>query len=289
MVIFGASGDLTRHKLIPALYNLALEGWLPAGFSIVGFARQEHTHEAFRARMKEAIDTFSRRRPAQEAVWDTFSQGLFYITADFQDPNGYDTLRAQLERIDQTRGTQGNRVFYLATPPSFYPTIIRQLGRVGLNHGGREGKGWARLIVEKPFGHDLESARALNRELSQVFHEDQIYRIDHYLGKETVQNILVFRFANGIFEPVWNRRYVDHVQITVAESVGVEGRASYYEEAGALRDMVQSHMLQLLNLVCMEPPVAFDADAVRDEKVKVLRALRPLDPDTAAQLTVRGQ
>ncbi len=289
MVIFGASGDLTRRKLIPALYNLALEQWLPAGFSVVGFARREDSDEVFRHHMEEAINAFSRRRPVQPAVWETFAQGLFYIPADFQDPGGYETLRERLDRIDHERGTQGNRVFYLATPPSFYPDIIRQLGRVGLNRGGRDGKGWARIIIEKPFGHDLASATALNHEVLQVFREDQVYRIDHYLGKETVQNLLVFRFANGIFEPIWNRRYVDHIQITVAESVGVEGRASYYEEAGALRDMVQSHMLQLLNLVAMEPPVAFDADAVRDEKVKVLRALRPIAPEQVGEYTARGQ
>ncbi len=289
MVIFGAAGDLTRRKLLPALYNLALEGWLPSGFSVVGFARNEMTDDAFRDGMREAVDQFSRRRPLQPAAWDSFGQGMSYITADFQDPSGYDKLKEQLDTIDETRGAEGNRVFYLATPPQFDPDIIRQLGRVGLNRGGKNGQGWARIVVEKPFGHDLESAKALNRELLQVFREDQIYRIDHYLGKETVQNILVFRFANGIFEPIWDRRYVDHVQITVAESVGVEGRASYYEGAGALRDMVQSHMLQLLNLVCMEPPVAFDADAVRDEKVKVLRALQPMDPDKSAALTLRGQ
>jgi len=303
MVIFGAAGDLTRRKLLPALYNLALEGWLPSGFSVVGFARNELTDDAFRDGMKEAVDSFSRRRPVQPTAWDSFGQGLSYITADFQNPDGYDKLKQELDRLDKERGTEGNRVFYLATPPQFDPDIIRQLGRVGLNRGGKDGQGgdgrrsaaegdrspWARIIVEKPFGHDLKSARALNHELLQVFREDQIYRIDHYLGKETVQNILVFRFANGIFEPIWNRRYVDHVQITVAESVGVEGRASYYENAGALRDMVQSHMLQLLNLVCMEPPIAFDADAVRDEKVKVLRALRPMDPDKAAANSVRGQ
>ncbi len=289
MVIFGASGDLTRRKLLPALYNLALEGWLPSGFSVVGYARGDTTDDTFRGQMKEAVNTFSRRRPVQPTAWDAFSQGISFIAADFQDPSGYDKLKKQLDELDDTRGTEGNRVFYLATPPQFDPDIIRQLGRVGLNRSGKNGQGWARIVVEKPFGHDLESAKALNHELLQVFREDQIYRIDHYLGKETVQNILVFRFANGIFEPVWDRRYVDHVQITVAESVGVENRASYYEGAGALRDMVQSHMLQLLNLVCMEPPVAFDADAVRDEKVKVLRALRPMDPDKSAANTVRGQ
>jgi glucose-6-phosphate 1-dehydrogenase len=293
MVIFGASGDLTRRKLIPALYNLALEQWLPAGFSVVGFARRADSDDVFRQHMHEAVDAFSRRRPVQPAVWESFAQGLFYIPADFEDPGGYETLRDALNRIDETRGTQGNRVFYLATPPSFYADIVRQLSRVGLNQGGRRPgaarSGWARLIVEKPFGRDLASAQALNRAILEVFREDQIYRIDHYLGKETVQNLLVFRFANGIFEPVWNRRYVDHVQITVAESVGIEGRAGYYEEAGALRDMVQSHMLQVLSLVAMEPPIAFDADDVRDEKVKVLRALRPLAGDEAIRCTARGQ
>ncbi len=289
MVIFGASGDLTQRKLLPALYNLALEQWLPAGFSVVGFSRRDDTDDVFRSYMHDAVNTFSRRRPIQPTVWDSFAQGLTYIPAEFTDAAAYTKLAAHLDQIDKERGAEGNRIFYLATPPSFYPEIIRQIGQAGLNKGGAEGKGWARIIVEKPFGHDLDSAQALNKELLGVFDEGQVFRIDHYLGKETVQNILIFRFANGIFEPIWNRNYVDHVQITVAESVGVEGRASYYEEAGATRDMVQSHMLQLLNLVCMEPPIAFDADAVRDEKVKVLRALRPLDEDADPPLAVRGQ
>src|SRR5579885_1958627 len=288
MVIFGASGDLTRRKLIPALYNLAAEGWLPAGFTVIGCARHESTDDDFRERMKEAIDAFSRR-PAQKEVWDAFSRSIFYITADLQDPNGSDTLRQRLDEIDQTRGTRGNRVFYLATPPSAYPEMIRQLGHSGLNRGGCGGKGWARLIIEKPFGHDLASARSLNGELSQVFSEDQIYRIDHYLGKETVQNIFVFRFANGIFEPIWNRRYVDHVQITVAEQVGVEGRAGYYDTAGAMRDIVQNHMLQLVALTAMEPPVSFDANSVRDEKVKVLHSIPTLDQIQVTRNVVRAQ
>ncbi len=288
MVIFGATGDLTRRKLIPALYNLSRERLIPAGFSVVGFARRPLSDETFREDMLEGINEFSRSRPAQPAVWETFSQGIFYLHSDFDNPQGYRELASRLEQIDRERGTGGNRVFYLATPPSAYPAIIHHLGESGLARP-LTPDAWCRIIIEKPFGRDLESALALNRQLAEVFREDQIYRIDHYLGKETVQNILVFRFANGIFEPIWNRRYVDHVQITVAESIGVEGRGRYYDETGALRDMVQNHLLQLLSLVAMEPPIAFEADAVRDEKVKVLHAVRPFNPSDVPRLVVRGQ
>jgi glucose-6-phosphate 1-dehydrogenase len=288
MVIFGASGDLTKRKLIPAIYNLSRERLLPSGFTVVGFARRPIGDEGFRKNMLEGINQFSRSRPAQSAVWNTFAAGLCYLQGDFDDPNAYRELKSLLERLDQERGTGGNRVFYLATPPSAYSEIIHHLGESGLAQPGKPDA-WCRIIVEKPFGRDLESARELNQQLAQVFREDQIYRIDHYLGKETVQNILVFRFANGIFEPIWNRRYVDHVQITVSESIGVEGRGKYYDESGALRDMVQNHMLQLLSLVAMEPPVTFGADDVRNEKVKVLHAVRPMRPADVPKLTVRGQ
>ncbi len=292
MVIFGATGDLTRRKLVPALYHLALENLLPSGFSVLGFARRPWSHEHFREQMQEGVSQFSRNQPINPKVWESFSEGLFYLASSFDDADGYRNLREALEKIDRERDTNGNRVFYLATPPSAYAKIIAQIGQAGLagTSSGRHGRGgWTRIIVEKPFGRDLVTAQELNRQLAEVFQEDQIYRIDHYLGKETVQNILVFRFANGIFEPLWNRRYIDHIQITASESIGVEGRGTYYEEAGTLRDMVQNHIFQLLSLVAMEPPAAFDATAVRDEKVKVLRAIRPISPDEVEEYTVRGQ
>jgi glucose-6-phosphate 1-dehydrogenase len=286
MVIFGATGDLTHRKLLPALYNLALEHPLPAGFSVVGFARRPYTDEAFREQALESINTYSRQKPVNPQIWESFASGIRYLQSDFHNPEGYDKLAHLLNRIDQERGTSGNRIFYLSTPPSQYPEIIQRLGAAGLN---KSRKGWVRIIIEKPFGHDLASARELNRQIARVFREEQVYRIDHYLGKETVQNILVFRLANGIFEPVWNRRYVDHVQITVAENIGIEGRGGYYEESGAIRDMIQNHMLQLLMLVAMEPPIAFDANAVRDEKVKVLHALQHLVGRDVVTNTIRAQ
>lgn len=287
MVIFGASGDLTSRKLVPALYNLARERRLPGGFSVVGFARRDWDDAAFRQTLREAVNANSRAGPVEEALWASFAEGIFYHRASFDDPSGYARLAERLAAIDAARDTGGNRVFYLATPPEAYPEIIARLGDHGLNRS--PGDGWTRIIIEKPFGRDLESARDLNRRVLAVFDERQVYRIDHYLGKETVQNLLVFRFANGIFEPIWNRRYVDHVQITVAESLGVEDRGGYYDRAGALRDMIQNHLTQLLTLTAMEPPVAYDADAVRDEKVKVLRAIRPIAPAEAEKFTVRGQ
>ena len=287
MVIFGASGDLTRRKLIPALYNLALERLLPAGFSVIGFARQDMDTETFRERMRESVDEFSRRRPVDPAVWDSFAQGLFYVKGDFTDPSSYQGLVQQLETLDRERGTLGNRMYYLATPPDFYDDIIENLGSHGLSAGPENA--WQRIIVEKPFGHDLQSAQQLNAAVNNVFAERDVFRIDHYLGKETVQNIIAFRFANGIFEPLWNRQYVDHVQITVAESIGIEGRGGYYDQTGALRDMVQNHLMQLLTLVAMEPPVELTADPVRDEKVKVLRAVRPIKPDLVRRFSVRAQ
>ncbi|MDQ2903394.1 MAG: glucose-6-phosphate dehydrogenase [Ktedonobacteraceae bacterium] len=286
MVIFGATGDLTHRKLLPALYNLALEHPLPAGFSVVGFARRPYDDTQFREQALEAVNEYSRQKPVNTQVWDSFASGIFYLQSDFHDPAGYERLNTLLNKIDQERGTGGNRIFYLSTPPSQYPEIIQHLGAAGLN---RNRKGWTRIIIEKPFGHDLTSARELNRQVLRVFKEEQVYRIDHYLGKETVQNILVFRLANGIFEPVWNRRYIDHVQITVSENIGLEGRGSYYEEAGAIRDMIQNHMMQLLTLVAMEPPIAFDARAVRDEKVKVLHALQPLTGREVQTNMIRAQ
>src|SRR5437660_9702595 len=286
MVIFGATGDLTHRKLLPALYNLALEHPLPAGFSVVGFARRPYTDEDFRQQALESINSYSRQKPVNPQVWENFAAGIRYLQSAFHDPAGYERLNNLLNELDQERGTSGNRIFYLSTPPSQYPEIIQRLGAAGLN---KSRKGWTRIIIEKPFGRDLASARELNRQVGRVFKEEQVYRIDHYLGKETVQHILVFLLANGIFEPVWNRRYVDHVQITVAENLGIEGRGAYYEESGAIRDMIQNHMLQLLTLVAMEPPIAFDANAVRDEKVKVLHALQPLVGRDVVTNTMRAQ
>lgn len=291
LVIFGATGDLTHRKLVPALYNLALGGLLPPGFAAIGFARREKDDKLFRAEMRQAVEQYSRSHPIDGDLWREFERSLFYIVAQFDDPAAYVRLQELLGRLDREHGTGGNRLFYLATPPSFYSTIVSRLGEAELSHGAVAGgrRGWSRIIVEKPFGRDLASAQVLNRDVLAVFEESQVFRIDHYLGKETVQNILVLRFANGIFEPIWNRRYIDSVQITVAESVGIEGRGAYYEEAGALRDMVQSHLLQLLTLTAMEPPAAYDADAVRDEKVKVLRALRPIRGQDVDSYVVRGQ
>lgn len=286
MVIFGATGDLTHRKLLPALYNLALEHPLPAGFSVVAFARRPYNDEVFRQQALESINEFSRQKPVNPQIWESFASGIHYLQSDFHNEAGYEELAKLLNKLDQERGTSGNRIFYLSTPPSQYAEIIQHLGATGLN---RNRKGWTRIIIEKPFGKDLVSARELNRQAGKVFKEEQIYRIDHYLGKETVQNILVFRLANGIFEPVWNHRYVDSVQITVAENLGLEGRGGYYEESGAIRDMVQNHMLQLLTLVAMEPPISMGANAVRDEKVKVLHALQHMHGREVLENTIRAQ
>jgi glucose-6-phosphate 1-dehydrogenase len=286
MVIFGASGDLTRRKLMPALYNLWRERLLPAGFSVVGFSRTDLNDDQFRASMKEAVEQFGEQGPVDREAWESFAEGLFYLSAHPGHPEDYASLSSMLEDVDRQRGTNGNRVYYLAVPPSSFAGIVQQLDAAGLAQGE---KGWHRLIIEKPFGHDLQSARELNQAISKVFHEEQVYRIDHYLGKETVQNLLVFRFANGIFEPIWNRRYVDNVQITAAETVGVENRAAYYEESGALRDMVQNHLSQVLALTAMEPPASMGAEEVRSEKLKVLRAIPPLIGDRVNSCTVRGQ
>ncbi|MBE0656674.1 MAG: glucose-6-phosphate dehydrogenase [Bryobacteraceae bacterium] len=288
MVIFGANGDLTRRMLIPALYRLAFEGRLARGFSVVGISRTPMTDEQFRDKMREAVRKYLNDSPFDEALWAEFAQGLFYMDGDIFDAAMYDRLKVRIEELDRTRQTQGNVLFYLSTQPSQYGPVAKALGASGLSRAEREGA-WRRIIVEKPFGHDLASAGELNGDLQGVFAESDIYRIDHYLGKETVQNVLAFRFGNGIFEPLWNRRYVDHVQITAAERIGVEGRGAYYQEAGALRDMIQNHLLQVLCLVAMEPPVSFDADEVRSKKVDVLRAVRPIPLEDAHDHAVRGQ
>jgi glucose-6-phosphate 1-dehydrogenase len=278
LVIFGASGDLTKRKLFPALYSLAYRHLLPEKFAVVGIARSEESDDDFRDRMKEAVQQFGRDE-FREDIWDTLADGMRYVAADFSDEQGLDELADTVNELDAERETHGNRVYYLAIPPSAFETVVQAVGK------RRSSDGWTRLIVEKPFGHDLESARELNGVIEKHFDEHEVFRIDHYLGKETVQNMLALRFANGIFEPIWNRQFVDHVQITVSESIGIEGRAGYYEQAGAIRDIFQNHLLQLLAITAMEPPIDFTADSVRNEKVKVLRALHTPGPKSV----VRGQ
>ncbi len=288
IVIFGASGDLTRRKLIPALYDLAAHACLAPRFAIVGFARTRLGDNAFRATAEQAVRGNAELGPVDEEKWRAFAQCLAYVPGEYDHPEAFERLAQRLSELDREYDLGGNRLFYLATPPEVYPQVIEQLGRAGLARSPN-GKSWVRMIIEKPFGRDLDSARQLNQALLRVFEESQVYRIDHYLGKETVQNLLVFRFGNGIFEPLWNRNYVDHVQITAAESLGVERRAAFYETAGALRDMIQSHVLQLTSLVTLEPPAAFDATAVRNEKLKVLQSIRPFTAEAVRPFVVRGQ
>ena len=287
LVLFGATGDLAHRKVIPALYHLWRTNLLPHEFVLLAIGRREYDDDSFRAEIRASLEQFSRVLPLDEAAWTSFSGHIRYHRLDFADADGFDRLATRLDELDAECGTRGNHAFYLATQPSQFAEIVAQLGRVGLDHEHHDG-GWRRVVIEKPFGHDLDSAKRLNREVGKVFRESQVYRIDHYLGKETVRNLLVFRFGNGIFEPLWNRRYVDHVQITVAESIGIENRGAFYEETGASRDVLQNHLLQLVSLVAMEPPATFEADALRDEKVKVLRAIgtHPADPETEV---VRGQ
>ena len=287
VVIFGASGDLTKRKLVPALYRLVQERLVPAEFAIVGLARTEMTDDEFRRKMKDSVEQFSEARRVDEEVWHSFEQGLYYLRADLGTAGDYQKLADLLNRIDRERGTGGNRLFYLSVAPRFYAEAVEQLGRAGL--AKPKDLSWVRVIIEKPFGTDLQSAQLLNRQIHEHLNESQIYRIDHYLGKETVQNLLAFRFANGIFEPLWNRQYIDHVQITNAESVGVEGRGGYYEAAGVVRDMIQNHVFQVLSLVAMEPPAHLGSEAVRDEKVKAMIAAREFTPERVKAECLRGQ
>jgi glucose-6-phosphate 1-dehydrogenase len=287
-VLFGATGDLAHRKVVPALFQLWRTHLLPHEFTIVAVGRRAYTDQAFRDELKASLDKFSRVLPVDRETWDDLASRIVYQQGDFNDPVAYSALAERLDALDLERGTRGNRLYYLATQPSAFPEIIGQLGRAGLDHERHEG-GWRRVVIEKPFGRDLDSAIRLNREVGKVFRERQVYRIDHYLGKETVRNLLVFRFGNGIFEPIWNRRHIDHVQITVAESIGIEARGAFYEETGASRDFLQNHLLQLLSLVAMEPPATFEADALRDEKVKVIRAVTVMTPDQVRRDVVRGQ
>lgn len=290
MVIFGATGDLTARKLIPALYNLARDGQLPGHFACVGFARREKTHEQFRSEMLDAINQFSRNRPVNTELWKTFSGQIFYHHAEFDDDRGYQDLGRFLQQLDTQFGTKGNRVFYLSTQPSFFPLIIEKLNHHHLIYNVNEiPDKWSRVIIEKPFGHDLASAISLQQEITQHLDEKQIYRIDHYLGKETVQNLLIFRFSNSFFESLWNNHHIDNIQITVSEDIGIGTRGRFFEEAGMLRDIVQNHMMQLLCLVAMEPPSSLKAEAIHDEKVKVMEAIRPLPTEDLSQVAIRGQ
>jgi glucose-6-phosphate 1-dehydrogenase len=286
MVIFGASGDLTKRKLIPALYNVAKDNLLSKEFALIGLARREQTSEQFRDHLSQEMGQFATTTVDPE-VWRWLSERIYYVPGEINDPGAFERVSKQLKEIDRTHGTKGNYLFYLATAPNFFSTIVQQLGKAGLVDESKGG--WRRVVIEKPFGRDYDTARNLNREIRQVLDEKQIYRIDHYLGKETVQNIIVFRFSNGIFEPIWNRRYIDHVQITVAETVGVETRGAYYESAGTLRDMVPNHIFQLISLTAMEPPISFDADVVRDEQTKILKAIPPMSPEEVLTRSVRGQ
>jgi glucose-6-phosphate 1-dehydrogenase len=289
LVIFGASGDLTKRKLIPAVYSLFREGFLPEKFNIVGYARRDKSNDAWRKELRESVEKYSRIQPVNDATWDAFAARISYHRADLDDVEGYRSLKGHLCGDDEVCALPGNCLFYAATHPSFFPIIASNLKEVGLNAAGKGAGRWARIIIEKPFGHDLASARELNDLLTESFEERQIFRIDHYLGKETVQNLLVFRFANAIFEPIWNNKHVDHVQIAVAEAIGVEGRGGYFDQSGSLRDMVQNHMMHLLCLVAMESPIRLDAESVRDEKVKLLKALRPIPNECALNGVVRAQ
>jgi glucose-6-phosphate 1-dehydrogenase len=288
VILFGANGDLAKRKLLPALYRLHWERRLPAGFAVIGTSRTVMSDDAYRTAMRDATKKFLEDSPFDEALWEEFARGLFYVAGDIADPALYDALQAKASEVEAARATAGNLLFYLSTQPSHYGPIIERLGAAGLA-GRRPFPGYRRIVIEKPFGHDAASSAALDRVVHSVFAERETYRIDHYLGKETVQNVLAFRFGNGIFEPLWNRRYVNHVQITAAESIGVGTRGGYYQEAGALRDMIQNHLLQVMATVAMEPPAVFESDAVRDERAKLLRSIRIPKPDEVPDIAVAGQ
>ena len=289
LVIFGASGDLAKRKLIPAIYELARQKMLSEQFVLVGFSRSEMTDEQFRRECRDAIQDFARTKPVDETVWKRLENAIHYVRGDYGCNEDFGRLKSALEEFDQQYKTAGSRLFYVSTPPNAFGPIIECLGKNELVQKDTQQKSWQRIILEKPFGTDLASARALNALLHKYFSENQVFRIDHYLGKETVQNLMVMRFANSIFEPIWNYKYIDHVQITVSETLGVGSRGGYYDKSGALRDMVQNHMFQLMALVAMEPPAALDAVSIRDEKVKVYKSVRPLRPEHVEQYTVRGQ
>jgi glucose-6-phosphate 1-dehydrogenase len=288
VVLFGASGDLAKRKVIPAMFDLAQHNALGERYAIVGFSRTAMNDESFRTSVGDAAKTISEVGPIDPQKWQEFSANLYYSTGDYKDPKSYAELAKRLTELEGEKKLGGNRLYYLSTPPEVYTDIVENLGRAGLAKPANPNS-WVRIIIEKPFGRDLGSAKELNKVVLNVFEEKQIYRIDHYLGKDTVQNLLVLRFSNGIFEPLWNRNYVDHVQITAAETLGVERRGGFYENTGALRDMIQSHVLQLTSLVAVEPPATFDANAVRNEKLKVLQSIRPYDLEMVAQSVVRGQ
>ncbi|PVV12113.1 MAG: glucose-6-phosphate dehydrogenase [gamma proteobacterium symbiont of Ctena orbiculata] len=289
LVIFGAAGDLTRRKLIPALYNMVREEALDERFAVIGYSRSPQSDDQYRDLLLDGLGNYSRAQPIDEKLWQGFSQRISYVEGNFEDPEGYAALRNGLEAVERLIGSDGNRLFYLATPPSAAPIILHRLSEAGLLQAGGADSPWTRIILEKPYGRDLESASDLNRIVAEVLQEDQVYRIDHYLGKETVQNILVARLGNTIFEPLWNRKYIDHVQITAAESIGVEGRGRFYDRTGVVRDMVQSHLLQVLSLCAMEPPVSFAADDIRDKRVEVLRSLRQFTAEEVFKNVVFGQ
>ncbi|KAF3362358.1 Glucose-6-phosphate 1-dehydrogenase [Chlamydiales bacterium STE3] len=289
-VIFGATGDLTSRKLLPALYNLARENLLPSNFACVGFARREKSDESFRKEMKDAINQFSRNKPVDEEIWKDFEKKIYYHRSEFDNEEGYESLKNSLNELDEKWGTKGNRVFYLSTPPSYFPDIVQKLKNHHLIYDINETRDrWSRIIIEKPFGFDLKSAISLQKDLTTHLNESQIYRIDHYLGKETVQNLLVFRFANPVFEFQWNNRNIDNIQVTVSEEIGIGTRGKFFEEAGMLRDIVQNHMMQLLSLLAMEPPTNLSAEAIHDEKVKVLQSIRKFSNKDFSKYAVRGQ
>ena len=291
LVIFGANGDLTMRKLLPALYRLAYERRLPAGFAVIGNSRTSLTDDAFRKKMYDSVKQFLEDSAFDEDLWQEFARKLYYIAGDINDSACYTAIKAKLAEVEKDHATGGNILYYLSTQPSYYGPAIDHLGAAGLAPKSPDawGTGYRRMVIEKPFGHDLETARALNEVVQRVFPEKDVYRIDHYLGKETVQNVFAFRFGNGIFEPLWDRRYVNHVQITAAESIGVEGRGAFYQETGALRDMIQGHLLQIMATVAMEPSAVFEPDAVRDERAKLLRSIRIMKPEEVAENAVAGQ